>query len=105
MGKYGVRHEVPNDERVRILLEDERPRYDTSANDSVVINSLGENIRTRKEILDIIDRLADGRKIIYAPGVSKALEVAKARHPHYSFDSHCFEKRILDKCEELKFNI
>jgi hypothetical protein len=108
--------EVPNEQlecsrRVRILLEDARPRFNSQANDSVIVGALtsqvygGENVPSRAEILAAIDRLWDERKIIYAPAVQQALNAAKEKHPMNSFDSQAAEKMILDKAEEIKFSI
>jgi hypothetical protein len=100
-----ARQEVPNEERVRILLEDTRQRYNAPANYGVIMRDVGDDTRTRQEILDIVDRLAEERKIIYTPAVSKALETAKNNHSHYNFDVFAAEKRVLDKAEEIKFDI
>lgn len=100
------RYEMTTEEIVRELLEKWRPRWNAPANDSVGVNSAREEgATTREEILNIIDRLGNERKIIYAPGVQAALDAAKARHPYNNFDVYAFENRVLDKCEELRFNI
>src|SRR5579862_8751440 len=98
--------ELTLEEKIRQLLEGWRPRFNSPANDSVVVSAVkAENAESREDILRIIDRLGDERNIIYAPAVSAALRVAKARHPRYNFDSYGAEKRVLDKAEEWKFDL
>lgn len=97
--------EVPNEERVRIMLEDVRPRWNHPGNDSVITHHLGEGVQTRETILKTIDRLGDAKAIIYAPGVSEALAAAKEKHPLNSFEAFGHEKRVLDKCEEIGWSI
>src|ERR1700688_3825144 len=107
----GYKEEVTNEERVRILLEDARPRYNCQANDSVIVGALtsqvygSESVLSRSEILSAIDRLADERKIIYAPTVQAALDAAKERHPLNDFRAQAFEKMILDKATELGWDL
>jgi hypothetical protein len=101
----GYKNEVPNEERVRILLKDLRPRYNCQANFGVILSDVGENIRTRAEILSAIDRAGDERRIILAPAVQQALDAAKERHPLNDFRAQAFEKIILDKAEELKWDL
>jgi hypothetical protein len=102
---YRPRYEMSTQDGVRELLEKWRPRWDAPANDAVVVDLIEKTIATREEILNAIDRLGDERKIIYAPAVAEALQAAKNNHPYNSFDAYAVEKRVIDKAEELKFNI
>jgi hypothetical protein len=91
-------------EMVRAELENNRRRYDARANDFFII-AAAKGAITRIEIREVIDELAREGKLIYAPAVSAALAAAKARHKHYNFDAVAFDHRILDKAEEIKFDI
>jgi hypothetical protein len=100
------RRELTLEEHVRMLLEQWRPRFNAPANDDVIVSDANAALTARREaLLDIIDKAAEERRIIYAPAVDAALQAAKARHPHHSFDSFGFEKRVFDKAEYLKFDI
>ncbi len=97
-------HKMTTEDQVRWLLERNRPRWNAPANDSVVVNS-AQGSTTREDILRVIDRLGDERNIIYAPAVAAALQAAKNNHLYNSFDAFALEKRVIDKCEELKWDI
>jgi|SRR5579862_177574 len=111
----GRRAELTIEEFIRQLLEQTKPRFNTRANDSVIFSQAESRgvttivetgpYSSRARLLKIIDELADQRKIMYAPAVAAALQAAKERHPHYNFNFYAAEKRVLDKAEELKFDI
>ena len=99
-------HKMTTEEQVRQLLQDRRQRFDAPANDGVVVTKAqADGATTREEILHVIDRLGDERKIIYAPAVQQALDAAKASKPLNNFNSYAAEKLILDKAEEIRFSI
>lgn len=99
-----MRHVMSTEDTVREVLRTERPRWNAQANVSFVVDAADGSIN-RARIRSEIDRLAAEGKLVRSPAVQAALDAAKAVHPYYSFDAHAFEIRVLDKAEELRFNI
>ena len=98
------KQEMTPEEAVREVLRTERPRWNAQANISFVVDGADGSVnfaRIRAEV----DDLAKREKLIYAPAVAAALQAAKERHPHHSFDTRGSEGRILDEAEKLKFDI
>jgi hypothetical protein len=105
MGKFvGRRYEMSSQEMVRAILEDERPRWNAQANDSIVISRVDGSIN-RSRIRSEIDSLADAGELVQNPAVTAALAAAQARHPLIDFGALAFQKIILDKATELKWDL
>jgi hypothetical protein len=93
------RIEMTLGEHIRHLFENYRRAYNHTINDSVVVHVAEQRKveNQRENLLRLIDELACGKQIIYAPGVEAALEEAKSRHRNYDFDSFSWEREIFEK--------
>ncbi|HEY6128217.1 MAG TPA: hypothetical protein VIW23_08555 [Candidatus Acidoferrum sp.] len=102
---YRPRVEMSIGEMVRAAFKNFR-RYDTPANDFKVVGAAKDkDAFARSEISGVIKQLALEGQLIYAPAVSAALQAAKDQHPYHDFRAKAFDERILDKAEEVGFDI